>query len=178
MKVRKLASDDDPSAFSCGDPDLDRFFHKYAGQNQFAKHIGVTYVAEVDGQIVAYATVAASSMQIDDLPEKRRKGLPRYPLPILRLGRLAVDEKYGQRGYGSELLRHVFVLAVEMTSTTGCIGILVDAYPEAVAFYSQYGLEKIDLVEGSSGSRPRPVAMYIAIDEIIAAVAAQGVVVG
>ena len=45
MEIRALRESDDRSAFQSGDPDLDRFLRKYAGQNQFRHHIGATYVA-------------------------------------------------------------------------------------------------------------------------------------
>jgi len=45
IEIRPLAKDDDRSGFSCGQPDLDRFFQHYAGQNQFKLRLAVTYVA-------------------------------------------------------------------------------------------------------------------------------------
>ena len=48
IDIRPLRRDDNRQAFSSGDADLDRFFHKYAGQNQFRLHIGTTYVAARD----------------------------------------------------------------------------------------------------------------------------------
>jgi Zn-dependent oligopeptidase len=49
LQVRRLLKADDRSQFHCGDPDLDRFFHRYAGQNQFRHHIGTTFVAVREG---------------------------------------------------------------------------------------------------------------------------------
>src|SRR5258706_10898450 len=94
LTVRKLAPNDDRSRFRSGNPDLDRFFARYAGQNQFRHHIGTTYVA-VDkvGVIVGYATVAASELSPETRTSTTRKRRPRYPFPVLRLARLAVDER-------------------------------------------------------------------------------------
>jgi len=66
------------------------------------------------------------------LPASFRRGLPRYPLPVLRLARLAVAVTAQQRGVGSALLRHVFLLALRMAEELGCVGILVDAKSDAV----------------------------------------------
>ena len=52
VDVRPLRSDHDRTRFRSGDDDLDRFFHQFAGQNQFRHHLGVTYVAVADGAIV------------------------------------------------------------------------------------------------------------------------------
>lgn len=57
-EIRPLRREDDPRAFSCGEPDLDRFFTHYAGQNQSKLHLAVTYVAVVDGGIAGFATLA------------------------------------------------------------------------------------------------------------------------
>ena len=80
VEIRPLARDDDRGGFSCGQPDLDRFFQHYAGQNQFKLHLAVTYVAVVEERIVGFATVAASALERGSVPNARlRKRLPDYP---------------------------------------------------------------------------------------------------
>jgi GNAT superfamily N-acetyltransferase len=114
MEIRGLREGDDRSRFQSGDLDLDRFFHRFAGQNQFKHYLGVTYVA-VDGDaILGFATVAPGHVEIDDLPASARKKLPRYPLPVLRLARLAVDQAARGQGLGRQLLGFVFRLALQM----------------------------------------------------------------
>ena len=61
--VRPLQKDDDRTSFRSGDADLDHFFHRYAGQNQFRHRAGVTYVYEHEARIVAYMTVTAWTME-------------------------------------------------------------------------------------------------------------------
>lgn len=165
IAVRPLRSGDDRSVFSSGQPDLDRFFHRYAGQNQFKHHLGVTWVA-VDDQggerIVGFATVSASQIAVTDLPAALRRRLPAYPLPVLRLARLAVDAEAQGRGVGLQLLRAVFVLARQMAGDVGCVGVVVDAKPEATAFYERLGFEVIaEMLEGELGDRPRPTPMVL-----------------
>ena len=136
IEIRPLARDDDRSGFSCGQPDLDRFFEHYAGQNQFKLHLAVTYVALVEPRIVGFATVTASSVQRARVPSARpRKRLPAYPLPVLRLSRLGADTRAQGLGIGKALLRHVLVLAVERRDRIGCVGVVTDAKPEAVSFF-------------------------------------------
>jgi hypothetical protein len=90
MEIRSLRASDDRSRFQSGDEALDRFFHRYAGQNQFRHHLGVTYVAADGDRILGFATVAPRHLDIEDLPDRLRKKLPRYPIPMLGLARLAV----------------------------------------------------------------------------------------
>src|SRR3954468_17728321 len=105
MEIRALRPSDDRSVFQSGDEDLDRFFHRYAGQNQFRHYLGVTYVAVGGRGITGFATVTPRHVDIEDLPDSARKKLPHYPVPVLGLARLAVDESAKASGVGTELLR-------------------------------------------------------------------------
>jgi GNAT superfamily N-acetyltransferase len=145
LEIRPLRPDDDRSTFSCGQPDLDRFFHHYAGQNQFKLHLAVTYVAAVEGRLAGFATVSMGSLERRTVPSARmRRQLPGYPLTVVRLARLAVDKRAQGLGVGRALLRHVLAMALEQRDSLGCIGIVTDAKPEAVAFYARYGFEPLE----------------------------------
>ena len=167
--IRVLREDDDRSSFSCGQDDLDRFFRKFAGRNQFLLHIGVTYGVEDRGRILAYATVAPGAIRADQYPAARAKRLPRYPLPVLRLARLAVERTQQRKGHGTMLLKYVFLRALAMAEGFGCAGVLVDAKPEAVEYYARFGFEPADAIEGRIPSRPEPVPMFLDIGTIRAA---------
>jgi GNAT superfamily N-acetyltransferase len=169
VEIRRLRASDDRSRFRSGDPDLERFFRSYAGQNQFRHHVGVTYVAVEGGEVLGYLTVAPGGIEIDDLPAALQKGLPHYPLPVLRLARLAVDYRVRGRGLGEQLLRFALGLALTMTEDYGCVGVSVDAKPGAEGFYARYGFRAIDVVEGLSDARPRPTPMFLPTSEILAA---------
>ncbi len=161
-----LRESDDRSGFDSGDPELDRFFRRFAGQNQFRHHIGVTYVA-VDGpRILGYATIAPGQIEVEDLPAKERKKFPQYPLPVLRLARLAVAASARGKGLGAQLLRFVLGLAVRMAGDYGCVGVVVDAKPAAVDFYTKYGFAPFELIEGQGESRPSPMPMLLGMRAI------------
>ncbi len=145
LEIRPLRPDDDRGGFSCGQADLDRFFHHYAGQNQFRLHLAFTYVATAEGRLTGFATVSVGSLERKTLPSARmRRHLPGYPLPVLRLARLAVDQRAQGLGVGSGLLRHVLDLALMQRDSLGCIGVVTDAKPEALAFYARYGFEPLE----------------------------------
>lgn len=169
MEIRALHPRDDRSGFRSGDEALDRFFHKYAGQNQFRHYLGVTYVAVEGHRILGFATVAPGQLDIEDLPTSARKKLPRYPLPVLRLARLAVDESAQSQGLGAHLLRFVNQLAEKMADQYGCSGVIVDAKPGATEFYGKYGFIAVDPSEGQSDARPRPTMMFLPMIAIKAA---------
>lgn len=170
IEIRALREQDDRASFRSGDADLDRFFRQFAGQNQFRHHLGVTYVASDDRRILGFATVAAAHVEIDELPASERRKLPYYPLPILRLARLAVDQEAQGQGLGLQLLRFVLTLSLQMADDYGCVGVVVDAKPDAVAFYARYGFLAVEAVEGGSDARPAPTPMFLSTRAIRAAV--------
>jgi GNAT superfamily N-acetyltransferase len=90
-------------------------------------------------------------------------------VPILRLARLAVDERFQGHGIGRLLLRSMLQLALEMRDRVGCAGVVVDAKPASVDFYTALGFTPTRLVSGSLGDRPEPIAMFLPIREIAAA---------
>lgn len=166
IEIRPLRPEDDRQSFVSGDADLDRFFRKYAGQNQFRLHIGTTYVA-ISGQgLLGFITVAATSMTIDNLPTRVRKRLPHYPLPALRIARLAVAQSARRQGIGEVLLRFALRLAREMAERMGCVGVVVDAKADAVDFYERYGFESLDVVAGRLSEHPSPLPMFLPLGSI------------
>ena len=174
MEIRALRPSDDRRAFRSGDDALDRFLHRFAGQNQFRHHLGVTYVAVDGGTILGFATVAARHVDVEDLPESVRRKLPRYPVPVLGLARLAVDRLAQSSGMGAQLLRFVLMLAAKMADDVGCAGVLVDAKPGAVDFYARYGFKPIETLEGESDVRPRPTTMWLGMNAIKRALGPHG----
>lgn len=168
-EIRALSRDDDRGGFSCGQPDLDRFFQHYAGQNQFKLHLAVTHVALVKSRVVGFATVAPCSIERATIPNARlKKRLPSYPLPALRLARMGVDVRAQGFGLGQALLRYVLRLAVEQRNRLGCPGVLTDAKPETVRFYERLGFRRLEGVrEGLLISEPLP--MFLGIETIAAA---------
>ncbi len=79
----------------------------------------------------------------------------------MRLARFAVGVSAQGRAIGKLLLRATFQIAHEMAESIGCIGVVVDAKPDAVKFYERYGFEPLDVVEGSLQSRPEPLPMFL-----------------
>lgn len=140
MDFRPLRKEDDRSRFSCGNPSLDTFFQRFAGQNQFRHQIGVSYVLVGDAGVAGFVTVAAHSLK---LPEDQRRSLPDYHLPVLLIARLGVDQRHAGQGLGARLLRECCALAVEQSERFGCVGLATDAKAEAVAFYQRFGFRPL-----------------------------------
>jgi len=164
VEIRSLRADDDRTAFHSGDIALDAFFQRYAGQNQFKHHIGVTYVAVDEGRILGFVTVSPATLDADALPSKRK--MPPYPVPVLRLARLATAEAARGLGIGRALLRFSIEIAERMRDEVGCVGLLVDAKAGAVAFYERYGFQPVQLAEGVAHVVPAPTPMFLSLGSI------------
>lgn len=174
IEVRLLGEKDNRSSFQSGDDQLDLFFRRYAGQNQFRHHIGTTYVALEREIILGFATVTVGHVEIENVPPTLRKNLPDYPLPILRLARLAVDQNAQRKGVGEHLMRTVFSVAIELRDKVGCVGVVVDANPGAENYYSRYGFVELEVIEGALEDRPAPKPMFLALSAVIEALRTPG----
>ncbi len=164
LEVRLLLPGDEREHFVSGDEALDRYFRLYAGQNQFRHRIGVSYVAIMEGRVIGYASVSPAHIEAERVPASLSKRLPGYPLPVLRLARLATDRRVRGQGVGLQLLRYVFGLAHRMSRDFGCVGVLVDAKPAAVAFYERYGSVALRAELGASQTAPIP--MFLGMNRI------------
>lgn len=125
--------------FDCGDAALNEFLLCQAGQQQ-RRGFGKTYVAVAgDGvTVTGFATVSAGQVATPSLPAQLK--LPRYPAPMLRIGRLAVDVRHQGQGVGQDLLAFTLRLAVEFSQRVGLYAVVVDAkHDKAKAFYVRLG---------------------------------------
>ncbi len=143
MIIEKLSKHHNIKNFDCGNKILNEFIKKYAYQNQNRYLIGITYVIHINNQIIGYITLNASSLKKTYLKIKK----PYEDIPVLRIGRLAVDKSYQKKGIGKKLLKFAIKKAIELKENYGCVGIIVDAKEEAVNFYKKFGFIEINTIE-------------------------------
>jgi len=146
---QKLSRDFVRADFDCGIESLNDFLKRCALQN-LKMNVNVTIVA-VSGdnprKILGYYSVSMAQVNFENLPADLAKGIPRYPVPAMRIGRLAVDRAAQGAGLGGELLRYALYRAVDLSQEVGTCIVLVDALDEnAKRFYERYGfVSLIDL---------------------------------
>lgn len=128
--------------FDCGVPELNEYLKKYARQND-RRGISKTFVAIPQGEnseVAGYYSVSMAEIKRESLPENYRRGLPRYQVPAMRLGRFAVSLSMQGRGLGKRLLINCFEKAINLSSEVGIFAVIVDAKNEGVKqFYLKYG---------------------------------------
>lgn len=103
--IEELGAGHGREAFACGHESLDLFLKQYASQNRKAGFTR-TFVAvrPAEATVRGYYSLAAGSVRPEHLTDEQRKRLPRYPVPVAHLGRLAVDRVEQGRGLGAFLL--------------------------------------------------------------------------
>ncbi|TDQ44394.1 GNAT family N-acetyltransferase [Tepidicella xavieri] len=140
--IQPLTADAQTAEFKCGELALDEYLQRYAGQD-IKRGIARVFVASAleRPQVVAgFYTLSANSVAADTLPEKWRKKLPRYPVPVALLGRLAVSQPFQGQGLGSILLADACKRVAAASQTLAVAAIVVDAKsPKAAAFYQHFG---------------------------------------
>ena len=96
IRIERLAAHHQREQFDCGNPALNEFLHKQAGQQQ-RRGFGKTYVALAENglDVIGFVTLSAGQIASQSLPQP--PSLPHSPAPILRIGRLAVDRKSKER---------------------------------------------------------------------------------
>jgi predicted N-acetyltransferase YhbS len=125
--------------FDCGDVALNEFLLRQSGQLQ-RRGFGKTYVATAeDGvSVIGFVTASAGQIATSSLPDQAK--LPRYPAPILRIGRLSVDIRHQGSGIGQDLLAFTLRLAVDFSRQVGLYAVVVDAkHEKAKSFYVKLG---------------------------------------
>ena len=125
--------------FDCGEPALNEFLSRLAGQQQ-RRGFGKTYVALAEDNVgvIGFVTLSAGQVATAQLPSTLK--LPRYPVPVLRIGRLAVDTRHQGHGVGSGLLGFALNLASDWSQRVGLYGVAVEAkHDHARNFYIGLG---------------------------------------
>lgn len=146
--------------FDSGEPVLDEWLRRYAGQNR-RRHIAATWViTDADDVVVAYASIAMTGIDRSAAPEVLAKGAP-DPVPALLLGRLAIDHRYASLGIGTALAGHVLATAVELNEKAACRAVVVTALLErARAWWELLGFHAF------APDEPDPLDLYLLTSEI------------
>lgn len=140
MKIEALRKDHIKAGFSCGKPSLDLFLRQTARQFD-DKRIGRTFVLVDDAslEVIGYYTLASGNVGFDTIPEGKKLP-PKIPVPVVLLGRLAVDARHMGKRLGELLLIHALWRASIVAKHLGVYAVEVDAIDDdAKSFYQKYG---------------------------------------
>jgi predicted GNAT family N-acyltransferase len=137
----------DRTGFDCGVEPLNRYLKTLAGQHR-AKGIATTFVlvdTEQPSRVLGYYSLSAASLAFDRLTEADRKGLPAYPVPAVRIGRLATSVSVRGQRLGELLLQNAIKRILQTRNSLGVHAVVVEAKDStAEGFYRKLGFRLCD----------------------------------
>ena len=145
MEISRLGARHVRESFDSGVAALDEFLRQYARQND-RKGLSRTYVATRPGEwdVLGYVTIRVGEIACMDLPDAEQKRLPRYPVPVLHVARLAVDKRERGKGIGERLLVYALRKALDAALELGVWGVEVIAKDDSArSFYMRYGFRAL-----------------------------------
>ncbi|MES2041586.1 MAG: GNAT family N-acetyltransferase [Pseudomonadota bacterium] len=157
LRIVQLDQTHERKHFSSQSELLNRYFKQQVMQD-IRRRVTACFVAtESIGQIAGYYTLASSSVVLTSLPADAQKKLPRYPsVPVVRLGRLAVDNSFAGKGVGGVLLADA--LERSATAQIAAYALVVDAKDAAAAgFYQHFGFIAL---------QDTPLSLFLPLDSV------------
>ena len=139
-----LTAEHDVSDFDCGDEDLNDFLKNDALELQNSG-LNVTKLIIYDGEIIGYTSLLTDVLVLKNIQDEKLrvtikgqlgiKSKNRH-LPAIKIGRLALDKKYSNKGIGSHILRNILINMKKFSkSEVGFRFIIVEGYAKAFNFY-------------------------------------------
>ena len=137
-KIEVLGPQHDRAAFSCGVAPLDSYLQRQARQDADRKLAAVFVLTPDSRTIAGFYTLSAHSILAADLPETHAKKLPRFPLPVTLLGRMAVSQSLHSQRLGEFLLMHALERSWIGSREVASWAVIVDAKAGAREFYRKH----------------------------------------
>jgi len=141
LVVEKLNANHNVAQFDCGRDELNRFLHRFALVSQLANS-AQTYVLCNESDVWGYYSLAVGAVTHEDSADRVRKAMPKHPIPVMILARLAVAKHAHGRGLGRALLKDALIRTARAADIAGIRALLVHAKDDAArAFYEKFDFE-------------------------------------
>ena len=146
LVITPLDSKHDRTGFQCGVEALDRYFKNQARQD-IRRRISRVFVATKPDNpkvVIGYYRLSTLSIELNQLPERLARKLPKHPVPAALIGRLAVSNPAQRRGVGKMLLADAIKRTLAVSDQVVIYAMVVDAINEnAIGFYEQFGFTRL-----------------------------------
>jgi len=138
LRIEALEAHHNRAGFCCGIPDLDAYLQQRASQDLKRKLAAIFVLTEDSKTIAGFYTLSAHSIVGADLPPELAKRLPRFPLPVTLLGRMAVAQSLQGAGLGEYLLLDALNRSLGGSRQVASWAVVVDAKAGARNFYLKH----------------------------------------
>lgn len=143
-----LAADHLLDDFNCGKASLDDWLVRHARQAQ-ASGSSKTFVVADGRRVAGYFSLAVGQVDRVEAPERIRKGMGQYPIPVVLLARLAVDRAHQGQGIGVGMLQDAIRRTLLIAEQAGIRALLTHPIDtNADAFYRRFGFVSSPVREG------------------------------
>ncbi|MDD9952338.1 MAG: GNAT family N-acetyltransferase [Zetaproteobacteria bacterium] len=140
--IRAIQKRDKTEDFDCGHQALNAFLKKTASQYHKKGYARIRVMVDKNDTVFAYNTLSSAQIVSAELSNVVVRQLPRHPMPVLLIGRLAVCRSQQGKGFGEEMLMDALKRSVETADTIGVFGVVVDPISNAAErFYARYGFQ-------------------------------------
>lgn len=140
LSIRSLEKGDCTKSFNCGNASLNDFLKKNASQYHKKDYAKVRVIVDEHNTILAYNTLSSAQIISLEVSEVVAKKLPRHPIPVLLIGRLAVCKSQQRNGFGRDILMDALEQSAKVSKMVGIFGVVVDPIDQAAEkFYQKYG---------------------------------------
>jgi predicted GNAT family N-acyltransferase len=157
--MERLGRQHDRSQFDCGYPSLNDWLKLRAGQFE-KKHLARTCVCvrKSESLVLGYYALSSHRVRYEALFEDQAKGLPKIDVPVVLLGRLAVDQSVRGQGLGQLLLVDALRKVQHISELIGVRAVEVDAIDDKASnFYMRFGFLRL---------ADAPLHLFLAIHDI------------
>lgn len=145
LRIEPIRRDRDRRDFDCGHPFLNEYLRQFARQNSDGGTARAYVAVPTEGKrVVGYYTLAAGAVGFQHLPTEWRRRLPQYPVPVARIGELAVDRRFQGQGLGGVLMLDAFERIAAASNEVAVWAVVVDPIDRAAAdLYRRFGFESL-----------------------------------
>jgi predicted N-acetyltransferase YhbS len=137
-KIVPLSEGGQLSKFDCGAPELNEWLQKHSRAGAKSGSAQTFVAVDSKDEIVGYYALTVQSVIANAAPSRLAKGMPRHPIPVILLARLAVDEKFKGQGIGVGLLKNALLRCLNASKEMGVRAVIVDAKNDAARLFYQH----------------------------------------
>ena len=142
--IEQLTRQHDRKGFDCDVSELNNYLQKQAMQHAKSGVSRTFVLTDDNNNIQAFYSLSMGSIGKNLLSKNLQKKFPHHPLPVVRLGRLAVDKNYQRQGLGKRLLVHALKKCHLLSKEIGMVAVVIDAKDQqAKDFYLQFEFESL-----------------------------------
>jgi GNAT superfamily N-acetyltransferase len=136
-----LSSKSPLAGFDCGKPSLNDWLQRHALQAQ-GSGSARTFVVANDTQVLGYYSLVVGQVEPMEAPDRVRKGMGQYPIPVMVLARLAVSQAAQGQGIDIGLLQDAIRRTLSVAEQVGIRALLTHPIDDdAMRFYQSFGFE-------------------------------------